>query len=171
MRSGIIQKLAVFIFLFSLASILELRAQDFKTGLGIRVGGTSGVTVKHFYSRAMAFEGILGFFGNGSSLTGLVEKHGLAFDTKGLQFYYGGGAHVAFYNGRYRYNNSFWRDINYYDRREVAIGVNGVLGLEYTIPDLPIAFSLDFKPFVEVGPGGYVGFSPDPSVGVKFTIY
>jgi len=36
---------------------------------------------------------------------------------------------------------------------------------------LPIAFSLDFKPFVEVGPGGYVGFSPDPSLGVKFTIH
>lgn len=171
MKSGITWKLAFFSLLLSVAAVSAVQGQDYKTGLGIRIGGTSGVTVKHFYSRSMAFEGLVGFFGNGSSLTGLVEKHALAFDTKGLQFYYGGGAHIAFYNGRYRYNNSFWRDINYYDQREVAIGVNGVVGLEYSIPDLPIAFSLDFKPFVEIGPGGYVGFSPDPSVGVKFTIY
>lgn len=153
-----------------MAGALAMHAQNYKTSLGARAGGTSGVSVKHFYSRDMAVEGILGFFGNGTSITGLLEKHQLAFDTKGLQFYYGAGAHVAFYNGKYYYRNGFWRDINYYDRREVAFGVNGILGLEYTIDDLPIAFSVDFKPFVEVGPGGYVGFSPDPSVGIKFTI-
>lgn len=153
-----------------MACAMAVSGQDYTTSLGARVGGTSGVSVKHFYSRNMAVEGILGFFGNGTSITGLLEKHQQAFDTKGLQFYYGAGAHVAFYNGKYYYRNGFWRDINYYDRREVAFGVNGVLGLEYTIDDLPIAFSVDFKPFVEVGPGGYVGFSPDPSVGIKFTI-
>jgi hypothetical protein len=149
----------------------QAQAPDYKTGLGVRVGGTSGVTLKHFYSRNMAVEGILGFFGNGTSVTGLIERHDLAFDTKGLRFYYGGGAHVAFYNGRYYYRNGFWRDIDHYDSREVAFGINGIVGLEYKIEELPIAVSLDFKPFVEIGPGGYVGFSPDPSIGIKFTIH
>jgi hypothetical protein len=170
MKLVFVQKVKLAVLIVGLISVLPLSAQDYKTSLGARVGGTSGVSVKHFYSRNMAFEGLLGFFGNGTSITGLVEKHQTAFDTKGLKFYYGAGAHVAFYNGRYYYRNGFWRDINYYDQREAAFGVNGIVGLEYTIDELPIAFSLDFKPFVEVGPGGYVGFSPDPSVGIKFTI-
>lgn len=152
---------------FALGSV---QAQDYRTALGIRVGGTSGVSVKHFYSRSTAFEGLLGFFGNGTSITGLVERHDQAFDTRGLKFYYGGGAHIAFYNGKDYYRNGFWRDIDYYNQREVAFGINGVLGLEYKIDELPIAVSLDLKPFVEIGPGGYVGFSPDPSLGIKFTL-
>lgn len=164
------QHVALGAVLVVVVTVTSAQAQDYTTSIGARVGGTSGVAIKHFYSRTMAFEGLLGFFGNGTSVTALLEKYQPALDTKGLKFYYGAGAHVAFYNGRYYYRNGFWRDINYYDQREAAFGVNGIVGLEYTIDDLPIAFSLDFKPFVEVGPGGYVGFSPDPSVGIKFVI-
>lgn len=170
MKIELMQKVKLAALVMVLVFSMPSRAQDYSTSIGARVGGTSGVAIKHFYSRNMAFEGLLGFFGNGTSVTALVEKHQPALDTKGLKFYYGAGAHVAFYNGRYYYRNGFWRDINYYDQREAAFGVNGIVGLEYTIADLPIAFSLDFKPFVEVGPGGYVGFSPDPSVGIKFVI-
>lgn len=148
----------------------EAEAQDYKSGIGLRVGGTSGITFKHFFRHDMAVEGIAGFFGNGSSLTGMVARYTPAFDTKGLRFYYGAGAHIAFYNGRYRVNNNFWRDINYYDTRETVLGVDGVVGLEYKIDSLPLAISLDLKPLVEMGPGGYVGFSPDPSLGIKFTM-
>lgn len=152
-----------------LGSSLTAHSQDYKTAIGLRLGGTSGVTIKHFYARTTAVEGIVGFFGNGMSVTGLIEKHTPAFDTRGMHLYYGGGAHVAFYNGR-NYNNRFWRDTNYNYSSEMALGINGVLGLEYTIPNTPLAFSLDLKPFLEFGSSGYFGFSPDPSLGVKFII-
>ena len=52
------------------------------------------------YRNQMAWEGQLGIFGNGSSITGLVMQHGNAFQTTGLRYYAGGGLHLAFYNGR-----------------------------------------------------------------------
>jgi hypothetical protein len=144
--------------------------QTYSSALGVRVGGTSGITFKHFYKNQMAWEGQLGTFGNGTSITGLIMQHGNAFSTPGLRYYAGGGAHVAFYNGR---TYSVWkgRDITYYGDNSLGIGLNGILGLEYILPDVPIGFSLDIKPFIEMGPAGRLGFSPDPSIGIKFIIH
>ena len=144
--------------------------QTYKTALGLRAGGTSGITIKHFYRGQMAWEGQVGFFGNGSSITGLIMKHDNAFNTPGLRYYAGGGAHLAFYNGN-TYSNRLGRDITYYQTDAVAFGINGIIGLEYILPDFPLGFSLDLKPFVEVGGNGHVGFSPDPSIGIKFIIH
>jgi hypothetical protein len=144
--------------------------QTYSTALGIRIGGTSGVTVKHFYRDQMAWEGQLAAFGNGTSLTGLVMQHGQAFNTPGLRYYAGGGAHLAFYNGR-SYSTRMGRDITYYQTDAVALGINGILGLEYILKDIPVGLSFDVKPFVEIGPGGHLGFSPDPSIGIKFIIH
>jgi hypothetical protein len=155
------------VFVFGVLLTTTARAQTYDNALGIRVGGTNAVTFKHFYRNQMAWEGQLGVFGNGSSLTGLVMQHGNAFHTPGLRYYAGGGLHLAVYNGR-NYNNWPGRDIQYYDSNSVAFGVNGILGLEYVLRDAPIGFSVDLKPFIEMGPGGNVGFSPDPSIGVKF---
>jgi hypothetical protein len=154
------------VFAFCLLATFGASAQTYNSALGVRVGGTNSITFKHFYRNQMAWEGQLGIFGNGSSITGLVMQHGNAFQTAGLRYYAGGGLHLAFYNGR----NAYWpgRDIRYYDSNSVAVGVNGILGLEYVLRDAPIGFSIDLKPFVEMGPGGNVGFSPDPSVGIKF---
>lgn len=157
-------------FVLTLIATVNAYSQTYKTAFGVRLGGTSGIAIKHFYKGQMAWEGQLGFFGNGSSVTGLIMKHDNAFSTPGLRYYAGGGAHVAFYNGN-RYNNWLGRDIAYYQTDAVAIGVNGILGLEYIMPDSPIGISFDIKPFVEFGPDGHVGFSPDPSIGIKFIIH
>jgi hypothetical protein len=146
-------------------------SESYTTAVGVRVGGTSGVTLTHFYKPTVAVEGILGAFGNGYSLTGLIEKHMPAFNAEGLSLYYGGGAHLAVYNGRDIYASRFGREIDYHSHNDLGFGVNGVVGLEYQMPEnIPIVFSLDLKPFVEIGSGGYVGFAPDPSIGVKFIL-
>jgi hypothetical protein len=152
------------------AQYVDLYERPYNTALGIRLGGTSGVTIKHFYSRSAAFEGIIGTFGNGFSLTGMLERHANAFDAAGLNWYWGGGAHVAFYNG-----NSYYkvggREVSDRENDDVAFGVNGIIGLEYSLPEgIPVAFSLDFKPFVEIDNDGDVGVAPDLALGVKFLI-
>jgi hypothetical protein len=142
----------------------------YNTALGVRIGGTSGITVKNFFRTATAFEGILGVFGNGFSITGLIEKNAQAFDVQGLSWYYGGGAHIAFYNGN-RYYNVYGRDITYRDNHDVGIGINGIIGLEYMLPDnIPVAFSLDLKPFIEIDSDGDVAVAPDLALGIKFLI-
>jgi hypothetical protein len=146
----------------------DLQAQ-YNSSIGIRIGGTSGVTAKYFYKPTNAIEGIIGTFGNGFSLTGLMEKYTPVYNASGLYVYYGGGAHIAFYNGK-DYNNSYFgREIDYHRNNGVGFGINGIVGLEYRLPeDIPIAISLDLKPFIEMGSGGYVSFAPDPSIGIKF---
>ncbi len=158
---------------------IDIKAQDhshgfkpvednahYRTAIGVRAGGTSGLTIKHFFANYSAIEGIIGFHPNAFSLTALYEKH-QGFSTPGLHWYYGGGGHVAFESGRfYSYNEGRkWR--RYYGDGEVALGVDGVLGLEYKIPPIPFAISFDVKPFLEVNTGGgtYVGL--DPGLGIK----
>ena len=157
------------ILIFSCVS--DVRAQ-YNTAVGIRIGGTSGVTAKYFYKPTMAAEGIIGTFGDGFSITGLMEKYSPVYNATGLYVYYGGGAHIAFYNDGSNYARPFGREIDYHKNNDVAFGIDGIVGLEYRLPEnIPIAFSLDLKPLVEVGSGGHVGFAPDPSIGIKFIIH
>jgi len=146
----------------------NLHAQ-YALAAGIRLGGTSGVSGKYFYKPDMAVEGIVGTFGNGFSITGLLEKSIAFYNTKGLYLYYGGGVHTAFYNGRSSTYSHFGREVDYRPNNDVGFGINGIVGLEYRLPEnIPIAFSLDLKPFVEIGSSGYVAVAPDPSIGIKF---
>ncbi len=138
---------------------------------GIRIGGTSGIDAKYFYRSDMAVEGLVGTFGNGFSVTGLLEKSIPIYNTEGLYVYYGGGVHLAFYNGKHSNYSNFGHEVDYYPNNDVGFGVNGIVGIEYRLPEnIPIAFSVDLKPFVELGTGGHVAVAPDPSLGVRFII-
>ena len=156
-------------------TIFLLQSQDIQAqynfSLGLRLGGTTGLSGKYFYQPTKAVEGIIGWYGNGFSLTCLVEKYTPVYNTTGLYIYYGGGAHVAFYDGGPAYVSHFGREIDYYRSNDVGFGINGIVGIEYRLPeDIPIAISVDLKPFIELGTGGHVGFAPDPSIGIRIII-
>ncbi|MGC4022887.1 MAG: hypothetical protein QM734_13540 [Cyclobacteriaceae bacterium] len=148
----------------------DLHAQ-YNTALGIRMGGTTGIDGKFFTRQSKAVEAIVGWFGNGSSVTVLFEKYSPVYNARGLYVYYGGGPHVAFYDGGNRHAKYFGRDIDYRRSNDFGMGIDGIIGFEYRMPDgIPISFSLDLKPFVELGSSGYIGFAPDPSIGIKFIL-
>ncbi|TND08322.1 MAG: hypothetical protein FD123_2353 [Bacteroidetes bacterium] len=144
-------------------------SSDYKTAVGIRAGGTSGLTFKRFTGSGNAFEVIAGAWSYGFSVTGLYERHANA-GAPGLNWYYGGGAHVAAETGWVYYRNYYYdRRYDYFYRagNDFGIGVDGIIGLEYKIKPIPFAVSLDLKPFVEVNTAGgaYLGF--DPGLGIK----
>lgn len=154
-------------FVAGLAYTPQLKAQyksEYRTAIGLRAGGTSGLTFKHFSTPHRAFEGILSFWNRGFGLTGLIEKHSHT-GAPGLKVYYGAGGHVAFYdrNGYYRDYDWYYHD---YDDG-VSLGVDGIVGLEYKIPPIPIAFSIDLKPMIDIHSSGLVGFGLDPGLGIK----
>jgi len=143
------KKITLVLFL-SLFFIIVSSAQDYKTGIGIRSGWGSGLTLKHFLGEQTAFEGILNSQWRGFSITGLFEVHKNAFNTDRLYWYYGGGGHIGFWNGRY--NSRFDSGNN------TIIGVDGILGLEYNFDFIPINLSLDWKPALNlVGVSGFWG--------------
>lgn len=125
-------------------------SQDYNTGIGIRGGLSNGLTVKHFITEKAAVEGILASRWRGFNITGLYEIHN-STGVNRLNWYYGAGAHVGFWNGKHV---KWANDNNNY----TVIGLDGILGLEYNFEKVPFNLSLDWKPaFNLVGHSGFWG--------------
>jgi hypothetical protein len=137
---------------------------------GTRTGGTSGLTGKYFFEPATALEGVAGKFGNGYSVTMLIERYEQIYYVKGLYVYHGAGLHAAVYDGDNRYGK-YYRFLGRDTRRatdELGFGLNLIVGAEYRLGHhIPLVFTADLKPFVEVGRGGGVAIAPDPSIGIR----
>ena len=82
----------------------------------------------------------------------IVQNNGRdVFIGEGFEFYYGAGANLGSWD---------------YDDGEFTFGVNGIIGLEYKIRELPLAFSLDYKPNLNVI--GKTGFhAADFGLGIR----
>jgi hypothetical protein len=150
------EKMKKIILTFTLALFITAlaSAQDYDTGVGLRLGFSNGLSVKHFLSQRSAVEGLLSTRWHGFELTGLYEVHDNAFDVDRLNWYFGGGAHIGFWNGDY--THSRWGDegSNY-----TVIGIDGILGIEYNFSEFPVNISLDWKPAFNLS--GYSGFWGD----------
>jgi len=132
-------KKLIFVLLIALFLGLKSNAQDYNTGIGLRGGWASGLTIKHFMHGNKAVEGIFDSRWHGFSVTGLYEVHHQAFDVNRLNFYYGIGAHIGFWDGRY-----YWDYHN--DKNYTVIGIDGILGLEYNFEEIPFNIGIDWKP-------------------------
>jgi len=152
-------------------SVSVLKAQDYHNALGLRAGFPSGITFKHFFSGDAALEIIAGrsWGYRGYMLTGLYEKHKQAFNVDGLYWFYGGGVHVGSFDGYY-YNYGHRNKNYYYGRyydRVLAIGIDGIVGIEYKISDAPFTIGLDLKPSFDIVPFGYGDI--DGALTVRYT--
>jgi uncharacterized protein YraI len=94
----------------------------------------------------------------------------------GLSFYYGGGLQARFTPVKYRYyyydgnDTDWWKDNRYYreDRvTDIDLGLDGVLGLEYMMKDLPLSFFLDMNLFVEIVDTPFIIY-PQGGAGVRY---
>lgn len=122
---------------------------NYTNGAGLRLGGyENGLTLKHFTDSETALEGIIGFRPGVFVVTGLYEKHQIAFAEPSLNFFYGAGAHIGGISGD-RYYRSYGRE-RYYGDSGILLGVDGIAGLEWQIPELPLAVSVDLHPRVEI---------------------
>ncbi len=120
-------------------------AQEYKTGLGVRLSSSqamvnNSITLKHFFNERTAVEALFSF-GDPLALGALIEIH-KPFGTSGIQWFYGGGGYLGFvksYNPNTEKNET---DANF--------GAMGVLGLDYKFANLPLNLSLDWKPELNI---------------------
>jgi hypothetical protein len=139
---------------------------DSYTGtVGFKFGGyEDGIAGKYFTDKDIAIEGELGFRQHGVVITGLYEFYQVAFNVPELRFYYGAGVHIgAIGSGVYQ---RFGGDNEVYNTGHLLLGVDGVLGLEYIIPQSPIAVSLDLNPRLELATGPFGDIAP--AIGIKY---
>lgn len=157
------KKTALILGIFTLLS-LSAAAQQYDKAIGIRGGLFNGVTYKQAISSDTYLEGIASFRWNGFMVTGLYEiTKPLDSNAPGLDWYYGFGAHVGFYDDAE--DNTPW---NEGDFDGPMIGADGILGMEYTFGEVPVNLSLDWKPAINLF--GYDGFwSDNVALSVRYT--
>lgn len=122
---------------FSTVNAQQNNGPDYKTALGVKVY-PGAITVKHFIG-ANAVEGLGYISSDGFRLTGLYEIHNNLGNVPGLKWYVGGGAHLGIWSDSWK---------NKYPTRAdgLAIGVDGVLGVDYKIQGAPLNLSFDWQP-------------------------
>jgi hypothetical protein len=137
-KPGVILMLAV---MLSMAFWqLELHAQPYNHAAGIRAGYSSGISYKGFKLHKMwAIEADFLYNRNGLNISALYEYHLEPFKSKRATIYMGGGP----FGGQ-------WKE-------EFSLGMSAVTGIEYTLRDQPLNFSLDWKPMLNL----YALFEPD----------
>ena len=148
-------------------------AQDYKTGIGVRLGGlSSGLTVRGFVNPNSALEGIATFGRYHFVLTGLYEKFNPIQNAEGLKWFYGGGAHIGFfrYGSTYYYFTDHGHVVYYYatepGETATVAGLDFIIGLDYKFHNAPINVGLDLKPFVDFFDGA-VGYW-DGAISFRF---
>ena len=155
--------------LLLLGFTMGIHAQ-YKYAIGIRSGGTSGITLKSIKSPQLAVEGIIGVWNDGLSFTGLYERHPNAFGIDGFHWLLGVGAHVTLYEGNFR-GDAFPAWYGVYpgdiDDGALGLGIDAIAGLEFKFPIVPFAISFELKPFMEFTTSNNIWFSLDPGLGLK----
>ncbi len=149
----------IIIFVAFLITGIALNAQEYKSAVGIRAGiplgfttmGHSGFTIKHFFNKTQAVEGILSSYAFGTSIavTGLFEDEHWTGIYPGINWYWGVGAHFGYIDG----NAATFLPSSFTGGG--VIGVDGVFGVEYTFDDIPLNISVDIMPNLNLV--GYFG--------------
>lgn len=118
--------LLALVFTVATASAQDGGSSSYSNGLGIRGGNYFGISYK-FAQNSNYVEAILTDFGKGIQLAAFYEIQGSTGVGK-LDWYIGPGAHLGVTD-------------NY-----VALGIDGILGLEVQVFDLPFTVGLDVIP-------------------------
>lgn len=135
-------------------------SQRFDNAIGIRGGYGSGISFKHNMG-ATTFEAIGAFRNHYTYLGGLLEFYApldMGSVPGDFNWYYGFGGHIANYS------------VSVFGGRENAFtaGADGIIGVEYEIPDVPINVSIDIKPGLNVIGGVFLDFGSALSIRYEF---
>ena len=145
--------LVVLLFSTAIGFSTIVSAQDYKTAVGVRLSSSAAmvnnsISLKYFINEASAVEALFSF-GDPLAIGALYEIHKPISDA-GIKWFYGGGGYLGFvktYNPNKEKNET---DPNF--------GAQGVLGLDYKFPNIPLNLSLDWKPELNIVPD--INFEP-----------
>ena len=140
-------KKAIYITLLIMVSGAAMAQPPYRNELGLRFGAGTAIDYRHFTNDNTSLEAMLAFRWRGFIITGLYEKNfPVIKETPGFNLYIGGGAHIGFWD---RYHSHPWFD-DHVRRSYTAIGVDGIIGFEYTFKEVPINLAVDWKPMINI---------------------
>lgn len=141
-------------FLAASAQNETANSPEYKTAIGAKLWTGGGISVKTFIKDNNALE-FIGYFDRfGTRITGLYEIHGNLSSEGALKWYFGPGAHVGLYRGGV-----------------TAVGIDGVVGVDYKFTNMPLNLALDWQPSFELGSGTRNGFNGNwGGFAIRFTL-
>ncbi len=147
-----------------LAMVSVSWGQNYKTAIGIKGGWPyyGSLDLKHNFGNAYG-EFRVGGYAYDLWLQGLFEKN-YPIDG-GLEWYWGVGGHVGFWN--YGPGAGHWYKDHYYDDG-AYLGLDGVIGLEYTFDAAPINIAIDAGPSFNGYPYSWLRWGS--AIAVRFAI-
>jgi hypothetical protein len=161
------------IFLTFLMISARVSGQISTRQAGLRLGYRSGI----FYqvsteagNAEVAYNGMLSFRKNGVQFTGLKIVYETSLDhiSPDLFFGWGYGGHVGFV---YSDHLKFLGEDYYFQGERFCplFGIDGWLGAEYRVHEIPLNISLNIKPFVEITLPSFVRLMPgDVAVSISY---
>lgn len=147
-------------------STTTVRAQNYKTGLGLGVdfgnGSTQvGPSIRHHFSRNSAIQGEVLFGGNSTVIQGFLQYNAPLKGLPGLDWYVGGGPRVQIYD-----KNTYF----YYDNF-TAFYLVPMIGLDYKFDGAPLALAIDWRPRIYVGDNRSLGSNAGRfGLGFRYTL-
>ena len=145
-------KKIVFVALFALGVFSFASAQTNDRAIGVRFGYGGELSYQQSLTKTTRFEIDLGLFGYDRGDFVISGIHQWLFAPNGgFNLYAGLGPQIGSY---------YWGKE---DRYTLGLGLAGQFGLEYNIPEVPLQFSLDWRPSFSIIPSGrgfgYEGFA------------
>lgn len=144
-------------------------SQNYSTAIGIKSGypGYGSLNLKKFTGSDFAFDVLGGWKFNSSSSSYiwaqcLFEKNKNIVNTSGANWYYGAGPAVGLWTvGGYttkkgKYHDGIW------------LGLDAVIGIEYTFSAIPLNIAIEAGPSVNVFP--YVGVDGLGNIALRYAI-
>ena len=131
--------LLLFIWMLALGALAQKSDYSYHRALGIKMF-PGAISYKKDWGADARMEALLYINSDGFRLTGLYEKYfPLTTEVPGLNWFIGGGAHWGIWSDNWRTR---------YPTREsgIAIGADGILGIDYKIKNAPLNISLDWQP-------------------------
>ncbi len=143
------------IALFAL-STTNVKAQNYKTGLGLGIDFGDGATlvgpsIRHHFSRNGALQGEVLFGGNATFIQGFIQYNSAIPGAKGLDWFAGGGPSVGIGNG----NSAFY--------------LVPMAGLDYKFDGAPLALSFDWRPRIYIGDNNSGSLPGRFGLGFRYT--
>lgn len=137
-------------------SFQSMNAQDYKSGIGLRIGTYFALSYKYL-NKNNAFEAVAGIRREGGrsiiALGAFYQRHRqLTNDIPTLKWYYGGGLFLGVGSNEV----------------QTTIAATASIGLEYTLENAPFIFFIDGIPYIDITNNGR--FDTEASLGVRYLI-
>jgi hypothetical protein len=133
----------------------------YKKAIGVKMY-PSAISYKTFMTDSKALE-VLGYFTlDGFRSTVMMEKYSPFANTPSLSWYIGYGGHLGIWSEEWKKNNPT-------HKAGIALGVDGILGLDYKVKNAPLNLSIDWQPSFNVVGSSYFE-SGWAGLGIRYTL-